>query len=237
MRVVRRSRHDVRLGIGIHSPRASRTPYFYPLHVFAPGLAEAADLAGRHLPRASRHGRRRHAATSGAGASSRRHAARRASRSTARWTTSSVRSTADGTWFVLVAARRGGGPRHDHAVARTWRAAIPFGSSTSTTRRAAAPPERVPGSVPLVGFRGRNLERCRPTATASSCASSCCRLLSRRRRALRSADAPLTAAVTAAGRDVTPRAPAAAASIASVSVPDRLAIAARQVRDRARLRS
>jgi CubicO group peptidase (beta-lactamase class C family) len=67
---------------------------------------------------------------------------------------------ADGKWFVLV---------HDReailvtiTLSENLAARIPFGIVYDDDATRVAPPERVPGSVPLVGFRGREVERLPP---------------------------------------------------------------------------
>src|SRR5206468_9936270 len=67
---------------------------------------------------------------------------------------------ADGTWFVLA---------HGHeailvtiTLSPNLASAIPFGIVYLDDATRAAPPERVPGSVPLVGFRGRDLQKLPP---------------------------------------------------------------------------
>ncbi|MGH7894904.1 MAG: hypothetical protein ACREQL_09555 [Candidatus Binatia bacterium] len=156
VRVVRRSRHDVDLlGIGIHVSAGIANTAFYPMHVFGPGSmklpispgvlfrditamggVDLRDLRGwRFVAPGTPPG--------GLAIDGAMDALERA-------------FTADDTWFVLVRGREA------ILVAITLSenlARIPFGIVYEDDATRAAPPELERGSVPLVGFRGRGIQR------------------------------------------------------------------------------
>jgi hypothetical protein len=157
VRVVRRSRHDVDLlGIGIHISAGVANTSFYPLHVFGPGslrlpispgvvFREIEAMGGVDL-RDLRGWRFVAPGTPPEGFTIDGHmdALERA-------------FDAPGTWFVLV---------HDRAamlvtitLSENLAKAITFGVVYVDDADRKSPPELVPGSVPLVGFRGRHVER------------------------------------------------------------------------------
>jgi hypothetical protein len=157
VRVVRRSRHDVDLlGIGIHISAGVANTAFYPLHVFGPGslrlpispgvvFREISAMGGVDL-RDLRGWRFIAPGTPPDGFSidGAMDAAERA-------------FNAPGTWFVLV---------HERAamlvtitLSENLAKAIPFDVVYVDDAERKAPPELVPGSVPMVGFRGRHVER------------------------------------------------------------------------------
>jgi hypothetical protein len=157
VRVVRRSRHDVDLlGIGIHISAGVANTAFYPLHVFGPGslrlpispgvvFREISAMGGVDL-RDLRGWRFVGPGTppDGFAIDGSMDAAERA-------------FEAPGTWFVLV---------HDRAallvtitLSENLAKAIPFDVVYVDDEKRRAPPEVVAGSVPLVGFRGRHVER------------------------------------------------------------------------------
>jgi hypothetical protein len=159
IRVVRRSRHDVEILIGIHISAGVANTAFYPLHVFAPGtlkLPISPGLIFREIQ--------------GMGGVDMRDL--RGWRFVAPGTPPGGLAIdgamddverafeADGTWFVLV--------HGDEALLVTitlspnLASVIPFGIVYLDDAALAAPPERVPGSVPLVGFRGRDLQQLPP---------------------------------------------------------------------------
>jgi hypothetical protein len=159
IRVVRRSRHDVEILVGVHISAGVANTAFYPLHVFAPGTlklpispglifreiqgmggVDMRDLRGwRFVAPGTPPG--------GLAIDGAMDDVERAFK-------------ADGTWFVLT--------HGDEALLVTitlspnLASAIPFGIVYLDDATRAAPPERVPGSVPLVGFRGRDLEKLPP---------------------------------------------------------------------------
>jgi hypothetical protein len=159
IRVVRRSRHDVEILVGIHISAGVANTAFYPLHVFAPGTlklpispgvifreiqgmggVDMRDLRGwRFVAPGTPPG--------GLAIDGAMDDVERAFK-------------ADGTWFVLV--------HGDEALLVTitlspnLASAIPFGVVYLDDATQASPPERVPGSVPLVGFRGRDLQKLPP---------------------------------------------------------------------------
>jgi len=156
VRVVRRSLHQVRLGLGIHLTAARAHSYFYPRHVFGPGSmklpispgwvfreitafggADFRDLRGwrYHAPGTPPEGFR---------IDGHMDEAERA-------------FDGSGDWFLLA--------RGEEAIMMVTR-------MTENLRRAVrlklvyvddaerrAPPETVVGSVPLVGYRGLGVER------------------------------------------------------------------------------
>jgi hypothetical protein len=159
VRVVRRSKHDVEILAGIHISAGIANTSFYPLHVFGPGTlrlpispglifrsvwgmggVDLRDLRGWRLVAPG-------TPPEGFPIDGAMDAAERA-------------FAADGTWFVLV---------HDReallvtiTLSENLAAKIPFGIVYEDDAARSAPPERVPGSVPLVGFRGRELEHLPP---------------------------------------------------------------------------
>ena len=157
VRVLRRSRHDVDLlGVGIHVSAGIANTAFYPLHVFGPGslrlpispgvlFREIWAMGGVDL-RDLRGWRFVAPGTPPGGFP-------------IDGTMDSDERTfgADGTWFVLV--------HEDEAILVTitlsanLAAKIPFGIVYEDDATRTAPPERVPGSIPLVGFRGRRIEK------------------------------------------------------------------------------
>ena len=205
VRVVRRSKHDVEILVGIHISAGIANTAFYPLHVFGPGTlrlpispgvifrrvwgmggVDLRDLRGWRVvaPGSPPEG----FAIDGAMDDVERAFA------------------ADGTWFVLARDREA--ILVTITLSENLAAKIPFGIVYEDDATRAAPPERVAGSVPLVGFRGRNLERLPPDRYTFDLRVF---LLPDYRagdaeRVLRQRDAPL--AVTVSG----PIAPAAAAA-------------------------
>ncbi len=156
VRVVRRSRHDVDLlGIGIHISAGVANTSFYPLHVFGPGalklpispgvvFRDISAMGGVDL-RDLRGWRFVAPGTppDGFAIDGTMDAAERA-------------FDAPGTWFVLA---------HDReallvtiTLSENLARAIPFRVVYVDDAARKSPPELEPGSVPLVGFRGRHLE-------------------------------------------------------------------------------
>jgi hypothetical protein len=159
VRVVRRSRHDVDLlGLGIHVSAGIANTAFYPFHVFGPGsmrlpispsvlFRDIWALGGVDL-RDLRGWRFIAPGTPADGfpIDGAMDARERAYESA-------------GTWFVLV---------HDHeailvtiTLSENLAHAIPFGVVYEDDAARSAPPELETGRVPMVGFRGRHLERLR----------------------------------------------------------------------------
>jgi hypothetical protein len=157
VRVVRRSRHDVDLlGIGLHISAGIANTAFYPLHVFGPGslrlpispgvvFREISAMGGVDL-RDLRGWRFVAPGTppDGFQIDGAMDAVERA-------------FDAPGTWFVLV---------HDRAamlvtitLSENLAKAIPFDVVYVDDAARKAPPELETGSVPMVGFRGRHVER------------------------------------------------------------------------------
>ena len=157
VRVVRRSRHDVDLlGIGIHVSAGIANTAFYPLHVSGPGSmklpispgvifreiwamggVDLRDLRGWRFvaPGTMRDG----LPIDGAMDMTERTFA------------------ADGTWFVLARDREA--LLVTITLSENLAKVIPFGVLYLDDAARVAPPEHERGSVPLVGFRGRNVER------------------------------------------------------------------------------
>lgn len=157
VRVVRRSRHDVDLlGIGIHVSAGIANTTFYPLHVFAPGSMKLPISPGLVFNRIQAMGGVdlrdlrgwRFVAPGtppdGFTIDGSMDAVERA-------------FAADGTWFVLVHGREA--IMVTITLSPNLAARIPFGILYDDDATRVAPPEHVPGSVPLVGFRGRDIER------------------------------------------------------------------------------
>jgi hypothetical protein len=160
VRVLRRSKHDVKLpGLPVHLSAGLATTAFYPLHVYGPGSMK--------LPISPSVFFRRITAMGGVDL-----------RDLRGWrfvapgtppdgfaidgTMDDVERAfaADGTWFMLV--------RGEEAVLATVTLSenlartIPLGIVYLDDAGRDAPPERERGSVPLVGFRGRDVERLQP---------------------------------------------------------------------------
>jgi hypothetical protein len=156
VRVVRRSRHDVKLlGIPLQISAGTANTSFYPLHVFAPGamklpispsviFREIQAMGGVDL-RDLRGWRFVAPGTppDGFAIDGAMDDAERAFR-------------ADGTWFVLAHGREA--ILVTITLSENLAKAIPFGVAYVDDAGRRAPPEREPGSVPLVGFRGRGIE-------------------------------------------------------------------------------
>lgn len=157
VRVVRRSRHDVKLlGIPLQISAGTANTSFYPLHVFAPGalklpispsvlFREIQAMGGVDL-RDLRGWRFVAPGTppEGFAIDGQMDDAERA-------------FAADGTWFVL--AHDGEAILVTITLSENLAKAIPFGVAYLDDAARRAPPEREAGSVPLVGFRGRGLEK------------------------------------------------------------------------------
>jgi hypothetical protein len=157
VRVLRRSRHDVKLpGLPIHISAGIAVTAFYPLDVYGPGsmkLPISPSLVFRQITAMGGVDLRdlrgwRFVATGtppeGLQIDGAMDAVERA-------------FAADSTWFVLV---------HEHeavlvaiTLSENLARAIPFGIVYDDDATRSAPPERELGSVPLVGFRGRGIEK------------------------------------------------------------------------------
>jgi hypothetical protein len=157
VRVVRRSRHDVKLlGIPLQISAGTANTSFYPLHVFAPGALK--------LPISPSVLFREIEATGGVDLRD-----LRGWRFVAPGTPpdgfaidgamddAEQAFQADGTWFVLVHGREA--ILVTITLSENLAQAIPFGIAYVDDAARRAPPEHEAGSVPLVGFRGRGLER------------------------------------------------------------------------------
>jgi hypothetical protein len=160
IRVVRRSRHDVKLfGIPLQISAGTANTSFYPLHIFGPGALKLPISPGflfREIQAMGGVDLRdlrgwRFVATGtppdGFPIDGRMDDAERTFR-------------ADGTWFVLV---------HETeailvtiTLSENLAKAIPFGLAYVDDAGRRVPPELETGSVPLVGFRGRGIERLPP---------------------------------------------------------------------------
>lgn len=157
VRVVRRSRHDVDLlGIGLRISAGVANTAFYPLHVFAPGALKLPISPGIVFRRISAMG----------GVDL---------RDLRGWrfvapgtppdgfaidgTTDDAERAfhADGSWFVLVHEREA--ILVTITLSENLARAIPFEVVYVDDATRAAPPERERGSVPLVGFRSRDIAR------------------------------------------------------------------------------
>jgi hypothetical protein len=157
VRVVRRSRHDVDLlGIGLHISAGVANTSFYPLHVFGPGslklpispgvvFREISAMGGVDLR--DLRGWRFVAPGTPPGGFAIDGAMDDVERSFA----------AEGTWFALVHEREA--ILVTITLSENLAKAIPFGVVYLDDATRVARPEREPGSVPLVGFRGRHVER------------------------------------------------------------------------------
>jgi hypothetical protein len=157
VRVVRRSRHDVDLlGVGIHVSAGVANTAFYPLHVSGPGSlklpispgllfreiramggVDLRDLRGWRFVAPG-------APADGFPIDGTMEVAERT-------------YGADATWFVLARDRQA--LLVTITLSDNLARAIPFGVVYLDDATQVAPPERERGSVPLVGFRGRGIER------------------------------------------------------------------------------
>jgi len=156
VRVVRRSRHYVSVGFGIELSAGVANTYFYARHVYAPGSmklpfspsiffrqinaiggADGRDMQGWHyyangVPRGG-------LAIDGRPSEGER------------------RFAADGDWFALAARDRAilFAVRLSENLAREIPLHLVYRDDASTP----LPPERVPGTQPLVGFEGHHVEK------------------------------------------------------------------------------
>jgi hypothetical protein len=156
VRVIRRSRHQVAIGLGIHLTAGLAHTFFYPQHVFGPGSlklpfspaiffrditamggADARDLRGwrYHAPGTPPKGFR---------IDGHMDADERAWDGSGEWFVLACRDEA--LFFVT---------RMSANLAREIRLRLVYRDDAER----AEPPEAVPGSVPLVGYEGRSVER------------------------------------------------------------------------------
>jgi len=159
VRVVRRTRHKVELGMGIHLTAGVAHTYFYPQHVYGPGSlklpfspsvffqdingfggADFRDLRGWRLvtPGSPPHGFR----IDGKMSESEQAFAAKPPR--------------PASWFALTR-------EHEALVvvltmSEALAATVPLELVYLDDEKRVAPPEDVPGSVPLVGMRGREVQ-------------------------------------------------------------------------------
>jgi len=156
VRVVRRSLHQVRIGLGIHLTAARAHSYFYPRHVFGPGsmklpispgwvFREIVAFGGADFR--DLRGWRYHAPGTppeGFPVDGHMDEAERA-------------FDARGEWFLLA--------RGEEAImmvtrmSENLRRAVHIKLVYVDDAERRAPPEAVPGSMPLVGYRGLDVER------------------------------------------------------------------------------
>ena len=156
VRVLRRSRHDVQIGLGIHLSAGVANTAFYPLEIYGPGAlrlpispgvifreidamggVDLRDLRGWRFvaPGTPPEGFRIDGAMDDV---ERAYAA-------------------EGTWFVLVHEREA--MLVTVTLSENLARAIPLEVVYVDDATRSAPPEQERGSVPLVGFRGRHVER------------------------------------------------------------------------------
>jgi hypothetical protein len=156
VRVVRRSKHEVQIGLGIHLSAGVAHTYFYPRHVYVPGSLKLpfspgilfrdihafAGADGRDL-----RGWRYHAPGTPPGGfqvDGRMDAAEQAF------------TNARGDWLAL--AHKGAAllfvVRLSEPLARAVPIRLVYRDDTT-----AAPPETSPGTLPLVGWEGRDIQR------------------------------------------------------------------------------
>lgn len=156
VRVVRRSRHEVQIGLGLHLAAGYAHTYFYALHAYGPGKlklpfspallfndirafagADLHDLEGwRYLAE--------EVPAPGFPIDGTMDAAERAFRGA-------------GSWFALT--RPGAAVVVSLWLSDNLRAAIPLGLVHRDDAHTAAPPERVRGAAPFVGIEGREAQR------------------------------------------------------------------------------
>lgn len=156
VRLVRRSRHQANLGLGIHLTAGTAHTYFYPQHVFAPGAlrlpfpprflfseitafggADGRDLRGwrYHAPGVPDEG----FAVDG------------------RMDEAEQGFAGRGDWFVL--AREREALLFVMHVSQNLAEAVPIGLVYRDDAARPNPPEVIPGTVPLVGYEGRGVEK------------------------------------------------------------------------------
>jgi hypothetical protein len=156
VRVVRRSRHQVVIGLGIHLTAGLAHTYFYPQHVYGPGslklpfspgilfrdITAYGGVDGRDL-----RGWRYHAPGTPPGGL---HVDGHMDDVESRFTSS-------GEWFVLA--------HGDEAIlfvtrmSENLRRGVPISLLYRDDAARPNPPEDVPGTVPLVGYRARDIEK------------------------------------------------------------------------------
>jgi len=156
VRVVRRSRHHVHLGMGIYLSAGVAHTYFYSQHVYGPGSMKLPFSPGVFFRDIN--------ALGGADLRDLRGWRYRAPGAPAagfpvdgQMDGAEQRFHARGTWFlvengheaVMVAA----------TVSENLASVVPLELVYVDDAARRAPPEEVPGSVPLVGFRGQGIQR------------------------------------------------------------------------------
>lgn len=158
VRVIRRSQHSVRLGLGIYITGGLAHTFFYAQHVFAPGsmklpfspqllFAEITAMGGADFR--DLRGWRYHAAgvpPEGFAIDGAMDARERAFASTGDWF-----SLTEGADALMVAA----------VMAEELKAQIPLHLLYRDDAAQAAPPEAERGTTPLVGYQGRGIETLR----------------------------------------------------------------------------
>jgi hypothetical protein len=156
VRVVRRSRHHVAVGLGINLTAGTAHTYFYARHVVGPGslklpfspsvlfreITAFGGADGRDL-----HGWRYHAPGTpreGLAVDGRMDETERSFHSTGEWF-----SLAHGREAILFVTRM------SENLAKVVRLGLVYRDDAATP----APPEESPGTVPLVGYEGRHVEQ------------------------------------------------------------------------------
>jgi hypothetical protein len=159
VRVVRRTRHKVELGMGIHLTAGVAHTYFYPQHVYGPGSlklpfspsvffkdingfggADFRDLRGWRL----------------LGPGTPPHGFRIDGRMTALEKAFAAKPPRPASWFALT--REGEALVVVLTMSEELAKTVPLELVYLDDERHAAPPEEVAGSVPLVGMRGRDVQ-------------------------------------------------------------------------------
>ncbi|HUE29627.1 MAG TPA: hypothetical protein VMR79_02065, partial [Verrucomicrobiae bacterium] len=209
VRVVRRSRHQVVIGLGIHLTAGIAHTYFYPQHVFGPGSLKLPFSPGILFRDISAYGgvdgrdlrgwRYFAPGTPPDGFTVDGHMDER-----------ERAFAASGEWFVL--AHGSDALLFVTRMSENLRRAITLSLVYRDDAARPNPPEDSPGTVPLVGYRGRGIEKL-PGGRYQFALHIYTLPGYRRgdeRRLLAQLDAPLTAQVTAEGP--APSEPAAAAA-------------------------
>ena len=156
VRLIRRSRHQVVVGLGIHLTAGLANTFFYPQHVYGPGSLKLPFSPGLLFREITAYGGvdcrdlrgwryfAPGAPAKGFSVDGQMDDAKRAFASSGDWFV-----LAHGDQAILFVTRMSENLRHGITLALLYRddAAHPN------------PPERVPGTVPLVGYEGRGVER------------------------------------------------------------------------------
>ena len=156
VRVVRRSRHHVVVGLGIQLSAGTAHTYFYPEHIYGPGSMKLPFSPGILFREIKAMG-----GADGRGLEGWRYVAvgtpNGGFRIDGRMDAAERRFAAVAPWFVLAGGRQAilFFTRTSENLAKV----VPLHLAYRDDAEHPLPPERVPGTVPLVGYEGRGVER------------------------------------------------------------------------------